>query len=103
MRDQSTVNSTAVRIMKIAYPQLIDIGCFPHIIDHVGEHFVAPNLSEFVSNWISLFSHSPKTKMIWKEQTDRSMASYSATRWWSRWQVMEQLLVQFGCREILEK
>ena len=34
--------------------------------------------------------------MIWKEQTDRSMASYSATRWWSRWEVMEQLLVQFG-------
>ena len=62
MRDQSAVNSTAVRIMKIAYPQLIDIGCFPYIIDHVGEHFVAPNLSEFVSNWISPFLIAPRQR-----------------------------------------
>ena len=34
--------------------------------------------------------------MIWKEQTDRLIASYSATRWWSKWEVLEQLLVQFG-------
>ena len=35
-------------------------------------------------------------KLILKNHTDRSMASYSATCWWSRWEVMEQLLVQFG-------
>ena len=27
MRDRSTVNNTAVRTLKIVYPQLIDIGC----------------------------------------------------------------------------
>ena len=48
---------------------------------------------------MSLFSHSPKVKMLWKEQTGRSMASYSATRWWSRWEVYQQLLVQFGVIE----
>ena len=96
MRDRSTVNNVAVRTLKIVYPQLIDIGCLSHTIDHVGEHFVTPHLTEFISGWINLFSHSPKTKMIWKEQTDRSMASYSATRWWSKWEVLEQLLVQFG-------
>ena len=41
--------------------------------------------------------------MIWKEQTDRSMASYSATRWWSKWEVLEQLLVQFGDVEEFSK
>ena len=30
------------------------------------------------------------------EQTGRSMASYGATRWWNRWEVYKQLLVQFG-------
>ena len=50
MRDRSTVNNTAVRTLKIVCPQLIDIGCFSHTIDHVGEHFVTPNLSEFVSS-----------------------------------------------------
>jgi len=37
--------------------------------------------------------------MIWKEQTDRSMSSYSATHWWSRWEMKEQSLVQFGDAE----
>jgi len=96
MRDRSTVNNVAIKTLKIIYPQLIDVGCFSHTIDHVGEHFVMPNLSEFMTGWINLFSHSPKTRMIWKELTERSMGSYSATRWWSRWELMEQLLVQFG-------
>jgi len=73
----------------------LNIGCFSHTIDHVGEHFVTLNLSEFMTGWINLFSHSPKTRMIWKELTERSMGSYSATHWWSRWELMEQLLIQF--------
>ena len=48
VRDWSTVNNTAVRILKTVYPQLIDIGCFSHTTDHIDEHFVTPNLSEFV-------------------------------------------------------
>ena len=32
-----------------------------------------------------LFAHSPKSKSLWKEQTDRSIVTYSKTRWWSRW------------------
>ena len=29
-------------------------------IDRVGEHFNIPTLTEFVANWLSLFSHSYK-------------------------------------------
>ena len=47
-----------------------------------------------------LFSHSPKAKLLWKEQTGRSVTSYSATRWWSRWEVYHQLLLQFGDIEL---
>ena len=43
-----------------------------------------------------MFSHSPKARLCWKELTGRSMASYSPTRWWSKWELMNQLLVQFG-------
>lgn len=32
----------------------------------------------------------------WKEKTGRSMALYSQTRWWSRWEIMPQVLEQFG-------
>ena len=50
MRDQPTVNNTAIKILKIVYTLLIEIGCFLHTIDHASEDFVTPNLSEFVGN-----------------------------------------------------
>ena len=55
-----------------------------------------PTLTEFIGNWLSLFSHSIKAKFLWKQQTGSSMASYSATRWWSKWEIFKQLLLQFG-------
>ena len=104
MRDRASTNTVALRTMKVIYPYLIDVGCYSHTIDRVGEHFHLPNLSEFIMAWISLFSHSPKTRLMWKEQTGRAMSSYSATRWWSRWEVMDQLLVQFGdVQQFLQK
>ena len=35
-----------------------------------------------------------------RTQIGRAMASYSATRWWSKWEAMQQLLVQFGDVEL---
>ena len=96
MKDHVSVNEAAVRTLKIVYPNLLSVGCFSHTIDRVGEQFCTPNLSDFITSWISLFSHSPKTKILWVEQTGKSLATYSATRWWSRWEVIEQVSVQFG-------
>jgi len=96
MRDRASVNNVAIRTMKIIYQNFLDIGCFSHTLDLVGNHFKFPNLTEFVGTWLALFSHSTKTKFLWKEQTGKAMASYSQTRWWSKWEVMQQLLVQFG-------
>lgn len=96
MRDGASTNSVATRTLKIVYPKCMDVICFSHTIDRVGAHFKTPILDEFVSAWISMFSHSPNARLRWKEQTGRPMASYSATRWWSKWEVMDQILVQFG-------
>ena len=95
MRDRASSNNVAVRTLKIVYPKLLDVGCFSHTIDRVGEYFNIPILSEFTSAWIMMFSHSPKVRLLWKEQTGRAMGSYSATRWWSRWEIMKQLMVQY--------
>jgi hypothetical protein len=94
MRDRASVNNVAVRTLKIVYPKLLDVGCFSHTLDRVGEYFNLPVLTEFTSAWITMFSHSPKVRLLWKEQTGRAMGSYSATRWWSRWEIMKQLMVQ---------
>lgn len=51
---------------------------------------------ELISAWISLFTHSYKTRALQPEQTGRAMKSFSATQWWSLWEVIDQVLEQFG-------
>ena len=96
MHDRASANTVAMTTIKVLYPNLLDIGCYSHTLDHVGERFKTPTLDDFIRLWISLFSHSPRTRFKWKETTGRSMASYSDTRWWSRWEVCSQVLCQFG-------
>ncbi len=92
MHDRASVNNVAMRTIKVLYSNLVDVGCYSHTLDHVGGHFSTPVLEDFMRLWISLFAHSPKTRFAWKEQTGKSMASFSATRWWSRWEVCNQTL-----------
>lgn len=96
MRDRASTNNVAMQTLTIIYPNVVDIGCFSHTIDHVGRKFNTPVLSEFTSSWISLFSHSPKSRLRWKCRTGKSMKSYSSTRWWSKWEVMKQIMLCFG-------
>ena len=35
MRDQASINTAALRTVKVAYPKMIDIGCFFHTPDRV--------------------------------------------------------------------
>lgn len=79
MRDRAAVNGVAMRTVSILYNKMIDIGCFSHTLDLVWQKMNIPILSEFVKHWISLFSHSPKTRLAWKEQTSLPVPSYSAT------------------------
>ena len=96
MRDGASVNNVALSVLKVIYPNIMDVRCFSHTLDIVGNKFKTPLLATFSSYWISLFSHSPRTKMLWKDNTGKAMASYSKTRWWSKWEIFHQLVVQFG-------
>ena len=80
MRDRASVNNVALRTLKVVYPQLVDVGCYSHTVNHVGEQFSTPTLTEFLTAWILLFSHSPKARLLWREKTGRCMGSYSPTR-----------------------
>jgi len=96
MRDRASANNVAMRTLKVIYSNILDVGCFSHTLDLVGNYFKVPNLMEFLNSWLLLFSHSVKCKFLWQEQTGKTMASYSPTRWWSKWELMAQILVQFG-------
>lgn len=55
-------------IVNVAYPDALDIGCFSHTLDHVGESFQTQTLDEFSSLWITLFLHSQKAKFSGKSK-----------------------------------
>ena len=55
-----------------------------------------PNLDNFIKGWIALFACSPKTRLEWRTRTGLPPPSYLATRWWSRFEVIKQVLSAFG-------
>ena len=84
---RASANLSAMRTIKVVYPSIVDVGCFSHTLDRVGEKFKTAVSSEFIHSWIMLFSHSPKARMLWKSQAGCSMIGYSETRWWSKFEV----------------
>ena len=96
MHDCPSVNNVAIRTLSIVFPEVLDIGCFSHTLDHVGEHMKIPVLEEFLKGWIRLFSRSPKTRLACNSLTGIPVPSYSDTHWWSKWEVMNHLLKSFG-------
>ena len=96
MRDRASANGVAMRTIQIVYSKVLDVGCYSHTINLVGEKFRTPNLDSFVRLWVSLFSHSPRARLLWRNRTGKAVISYSPTRWWSRWEVMSSLMTSFG-------
>ena len=96
MHDRASVNNVAMHTVSIIYPDVLDIGCFSHTMDHVGEKFVTTILDDFVAAWVQMFAHSPKSRLVWQNRVGRTLKSLSNTRWWSRWEVINQLLELFG-------
>jgi len=96
MRDGASVNGVAMDVEKIVYPKIMDARCFSHTLDLVGDKFRTPPLASFCSYLISFFAHSLKSKMLWKNQTSKSVASYSKTRWWSKWEKSMYTVIQVG-------
>ena len=96
MHDRAACNGVVLRTLKVVFPTIVDVGCFSHTLEMVSEKFDTPSLSSFMVWWVSLFSHSPKSMLLWKERTGQPYRGYSASRWWSRFAVMKQLMDLFG-------
>ena len=50
-----------------------------------------PHLTEFTKLRVSLFSHSPKTRLAWRTRTGLHLPLFSPTRWWSKFEVMHHI------------
>ena len=89
-------NNVAMSTVKVLYAEVFDVGCFSYTLNHVGEKFKTPTLDEFITAWITLLSHSQKTKLAWRARTARAVKTFSKNGWWSHWEVINQLLELFG-------
>ena len=95
MGDRASVNTVAMQTLSLIYPTVLDVGCFSHTLDHVGGKFNVPVVDDFTKLWVALFSRSPKARLAWNTFCGRAVPTYSETRWWSRWEVMKQILEGF--------
>ena len=69
MRDHALVNNVAVTTLSIMYPSVIDIGCFTHTLNNVGDKFNVPTLDKFMKYWEQMFKHTYKARLLWRERT----------------------------------
>jgi hypothetical protein len=76
MHDRASVNGVAMRTLSIMYPTVMDIGCFSHTLDLVGTKFNFPTLDKFMKHWEAIFTHSCKSKLLWREQTGMAIKTY---------------------------
>ena len=73
----TSVNNVAICTLNIVFPKVLDIGCFSHTLDHVGEHMQTPVLEEFMKGWIRFFSRSPKARLAWNSLAGVPVPDYS--------------------------
>ena len=57
------------------------------------------NLDTFSRCWNTMFSLSPAARLLWKTRTGTAMRLHSKNRWWSKWEVLNQVMEFFGAVE----
>lgn len=88
-----------MRIVKAVFPKLLEVTCFSHTINLLGSHIDLLILDQFM-HWYMVgqpfcVKRSCETSLQ-KERMGIAVKTYSATRWWSKFEVMEQALRFFG-------
>ena len=55
MHDSTYVNDVAMRTIEVVYNELLNVGCFFHTLNHVGERINTPILDDFCYTLIAFF------------------------------------------------
>ena len=90
IRDSAAVNGAAVRTLCTTFTAAENLLCFPHTLQHVGEHFEFTLLEAFITLWITLLGSSTHAKMIWRELIGESVVGFSEVRWYCKAEIIMQ-------------
>lgn len=95
-RDSCSTNYDAINRLMPLSVNALNMLCFPHTLHNTGKHLQVPVLDEFMTPWLQLVPHPGAAKLRWQAILGKGMSSYSKVRWWSRWEMMQELALNFG-------
>ena len=95
-RDSCSTNGTAVAGLLPHSVNAVSMLCFPHTLHNTGKHLNLPVLDEFMTPWLQLVAQPGAARLRWKAILGVPVVSFSKVRWWSRWEIMNQIGMNFG-------
>ena len=95
-RDSCATNNTAVKLLMPASANALNMLCFPHTLHNTGKHVAVPVLEEFMTPWLLLVPQPGAAKLRWEAILGRSCSKFSKVRWWSRWEIMQEIATNFS-------
>ena len=84
IRDRARYGKVAMDVLLPIWDNALDMECFAHTLNHVGEQLKHPNLDPLLQALSYMWSASTKARFMWKQLTGRMPPTASETRWWSR-------------------
>ena len=95
-RDSCSTNYAAVKRLLPLSINGLNMLCFAHTLHNTGKHLYLPVLEEFITPWLQLIPKPGAARLRWQAILGKCVSSYSTVRWWSRWEIMEELALNFG-------
>jgi len=95
-RDSCSTNYNAVNRLMPLSVNALNMLCFPHTLHNTGKHLQLPVLDEFMTPWLQLVPQPGAAKLRWQAILGKGVSSYSKVRWWSRWEIMQEIALNFG-------
>ena len=95
-RDSCATNQDAVNRMMPLTVNALNMLCFPHTLHNTGKHIKLIVLEEFMTPWLQLVPQPGAARLRWSAILGKAVSGYSKVRWWSRWEIMQELALNFG-------
>ena len=95
-RDSCSTNAAAVNLLMPASANALNMLCFPHTLHNTGKHLELPTLNEFLTPWLQLVPQPGAAKLRWEGILGKGCSKYSKVRWWSRWEIMQEIATNFS-------
>jgi len=93
--DAHSANLLAIKQLKAIFSSSMDLVCASHILQRVGERFVAPLVDELIASWFRLFKNGTNKIALWRSLTGVSFPSFNPIKWHSRFQLARFIMENF--------